>query len=116
LSLHHEQEDDHFGDFVGLLEFLENGDASDLKGIIAEYREALPAVRSAEGLDRLRKVKNNLQNRLKRVMTRTERSTGTNGSAGMLAEMPPHSASLSVTAFGLVGHHRSHGFRNHAPY
>jgi len=97
LSLHHEQDEDHYGDFVGLLEFLEDGNASDLKKIIAEYREAIPGVRSAEGMERLRRAKDNLQIRLKRVMTRTERSTGTNGSPGMLVEMPPHAASLSAT-------------------
>ncbi len=42
LSLHHETDDDHYGDFLALLRFLENGDATGCKEVLAEYRAALP--------------------------------------------------------------------------
>ena len=42
LSLYHETDDDHYGDFLALLRFLENSDAAGCKEILAEYRAALP--------------------------------------------------------------------------
>jgi len=96
LSLHHEDGGDHYGDFLALVEFLEDGDPSGLKEIVAEYREAIPAVRSPEGLERLRRAKNALQDRLRRVMARTERIAA-NGGEGMLEEIPAHHATLRAT-------------------
>ena len=58
LSLYHEADDDHYGDFLALLRFLENSDAAGCKEILAEYRAALPAVMTPDGLDRLRGGKN----------------------------------------------------------
>ena len=58
LSLHHETDDDHYGDFLALLRFLENGDAAGCKEILAEYRAALPAVMTPDGLTRLRTSEN----------------------------------------------------------
>jgi len=49
LSLHHETDDDHYGDFLALLRFLENSDADGCKEILAEYRAALPAVMTPDG-------------------------------------------------------------------
>ena len=49
LSLHHETDDDHYGDFLALLTFLEDGDAAGCKEILAEYRAALPAVMTPDG-------------------------------------------------------------------
>lgn len=94
LSLHHETDDDHYGDFLSLLKFLENGDAAGCKEILAEYRAALPAVMTPNGLARLRNVKLALQHRLHRVMARTERLASSSKRGGMLLDAPPADASL----------------------
>ena len=94
LSLHHETDDDHYGDFLALLRFLENSDATGCKEILAEYRAALPAVMTPEGLTRLRRAKTALQQRLCRVMARTERLASSSMRGGMLLDAPPAAASL----------------------
>lgn len=94
LSLHHETDDDHYGDFLALLRFLENGDAAGCKEILAEYRAALPAVRTPDGLVRLRTAKVALGQRLGRVMARTERLASDSQRGGMLLDAPPANASL----------------------
>src|SRR3981081_23772 len=67
LSLHHETDDDHYADFLALIRCLEYGDADGFKMILAEYRSALPAVMTIEGLARLRNAKEALEQRLRRV-------------------------------------------------
>lgn len=94
LSLHHETGDDHYGDFLALLRFLENSDADGCKETLAEYRAALPAVMTPNGLTRLRRAKTALQQRLCRVMARTERLASSNMRGGMLLDAPPADASL----------------------
>ncbi len=94
LSLHHEADDDHYRDFLALLRFLENSDASGCKEILAAYRAALPAVMTPDGLTRLRTAKTALQQRLCRVMARTERLASSNLRGGMLLDAPPADASL----------------------
>jgi hypothetical protein len=94
LSLHHETDDDHYGDFLALLRFLENGNAAGCKEILAEYRAALPAVMTPDGLARLRKAKVTLQQRLQRVMARTERLASSTERGEMLSEAPLANASL----------------------
>src|ERR1017187_5343497 len=94
LSLYHEADDDHYGDFLALLRFLENSDAGGCKEILAEYRAALPAVMTPDGLTRLRTAKTALQQRLCRVMARTERLASSNMRGGMLLDAPPADASL----------------------
>ena len=94
LSLHHETDDDHYGDFLALLRFLENSDAAGCKEILAEYRAALPAVMTPDGLDPTAKAKMALQERLCRVMARTERLASSNMRGGMLLDAPPADASL----------------------
>jgi hypothetical protein len=49
LSLHHEKDDDH-GDFLALLGFLENSDATKCKQILSDYRAALPSIMTDDGL------------------------------------------------------------------
>lgn len=93
LSLHHEINDDHYEDFLALVRFLENGDAAECKKILEEYREALPAVTTREGLTRLREAKAALQERLCRVIARTERLASSDMRGGML-DAPPSGASL----------------------
>jgi Helicase conserved C-terminal domain len=94
LSLHHETDDDHYGDFLALVSFLENNDAAGCREILAEYRAALPAVMTADGLARLRRAKMALQQRLCRVVARTERLASSNHRGGMLLDVPPADASL----------------------
>ncbi len=94
LSLHHEVDDDHYGDFLALLRFLESSDAAGCKEILAEYRAALPAVMTPDGLVRLRRAKAALQERLCRVMARTERLASSDKRGGMLLDAPPADASL----------------------
>ncbi len=94
LSLHHETDDDHYGDFLALLRFLEDGDATECQKVLAEYRAALPAVRSPDGLARLRRAKEALQDRLRRVISRTERLATASQRGGMLQDAPPANAQL----------------------
>jgi len=94
LSLNHETDDDHYGDFLALLRFLEDGDAAGCKEILAEYRAALPAVMTPDGLARLRTAKAALQHRLSRVMARTERLASSKMRGGMLLDAPPADAAL----------------------
>lgn len=89
LSLHHETADDHYGDFLALVRFLEDGRVVGCEEILAEYRAALPAVMTSDGLERLRRSKDALQRRLRRVMARTERLASSNERGGMLLDVPP---------------------------
>jgi len=74
LSLYHEADDDHYGDFLALLALSGKQRRGGLQEILAEYRAALPAVMTPDGLARLRTAKTALQQRLCRVMARTETS------------------------------------------
>jgi hypothetical protein len=104
LSLHHETDDDHYGDFLALLIFLENSDGAGCKEILAEYRAALPAVMTPDGLMRLRRAKMALQQRLCRVMARTERLASSDHRGGMLLDVPPANASLhAIDVRGFLG-------------
>ena len=85
VTLHHETDDDHYGDFLKLLGFLEDGDAAGCKEILAEYRAALPSVVTNEGMLRLRNAKAALQRRLVRVMARTERLSSSKMRDGTLS-------------------------------
>jgi hypothetical protein len=71
------------------------------KEILAEYRAALPAVMTPEGLTRLRRAKTALQQRLCRVMARTERLASSNLRGGMLLDAPPGDASLLRRALAI---------------
>lgn len=107
LSLHHETDDDHYGDFLSLLRFLEDSDVAGCKEVLAEYRAALPTVRTPAGLERLRRAKDALQRRLQRVMARTERLATASQRGGMLQDAPPADAPLravDVRAFLGVQH------------
>ena len=95
LSLHHEPDDDHYADFLLLLKFLDEGEAEEYKRILAEYRAALPSVMTSDGFDRLLRAKDGLENRLRRVMARTERLASDGNRAGMLWS-PPTNASLQT--------------------
>ncbi|MBL6600030.1 MAG: DEAD/DEAH box helicase [Alphaproteobacteria bacterium] len=92
LSLHHEEEDNHYEDFLALLRFLEDGDASGYKKILEEYRAAIPAVATPEGFARLKDAKKALERKLRRVMARTERLASDPQRGGMLFESSARAA------------------------
>jgi len=106
LSLHHEIEDDHYEDFLALLRFLENSDATGCKEILAEYRAALPAVMTTDGLERLRKAKAALQQRLGRVMARTERLASSTMRGGMLMDAPTDVSLHAIDVRAFLGAQR----------
>jgi hypothetical protein len=102
LSLHHEIDDDHYGDFLALLRFLENSDAEGCREILAEYRAALPAVMTPDGLKRLRRTILALQEQLRKVIARTERLASSTTRGGMLLDARSGEGSLravDVSAF-----------------
>lgn len=102
LSYHHEKDDNHYADFISLLQFLENTDVTGCKEVLAEYNSALPAANTPVGLSRLRAAKEALEARLRRVMSRTERSSVEGQKAEMLVDVSARSASLQpidVSAF-----------------
>ncbi|MCW1883092.1 helicase-related protein [Luteolibacter flavescens] len=86
LSLHHEQEDDQFSEFSTLLSFLERSSGPDCSAVLEDYRSALPSVRCPEGLASLKKAKDQLQERLRKVMARTEKLANSTTRAGMFHE------------------------------
>lgn len=97
LSLHHEKDENHYGDFLKLIEFLENGNGCELKRILSEYRDAIPSMRTQEGLQRLRLAKRDLEDRLRRVMARTERLAVVGEIGQMLMNVPPDRISLRAS-------------------
>ena len=97
LSLHHEKDENHYGDFLKLIEFLENGDGRELKRILSEYRDAIPSMGTQDGLNRLRRSKRDLEDRLRRVMVRTERLAVGGEIGQMLITVPPDRTSLHTS-------------------
>lgn len=74
LSLDHEQDDDHYPDFIRTLSFLydNEGEVESVKQEISDYRRELFAI--AEGdYSRIQQARDRLQHRLLQVMCRTER-------------------------------------------
>ena len=87
LSLDHENDDDHYPDFLKTLEFLHNG-PDEVKAIeqdIARYRQALYSY-GEDGADPVIAARSRLEGRLRRVMCRTERVAATRAGDAMLAE------------------------------
>jgi hypothetical protein len=94
LSLDHEQEDDHYPDFLRTMDFLfgGNGEVSTLKDEIQQFRRALYSL--ADGDARMvADAREALQSRLRNVMCRTERVGMTARQDAMVIE-PRHSAPL----------------------
>jgi hypothetical protein len=92
-SLQHEQENgesDHYEDFVATYDFLAKHAPEDnwaMRGLLKDYRSEILNLRGGEVAD-LRSIKAEIENRLRRVMSRTERLTATNDRSGMLREIP----------------------------
>lgn len=94
LSLDHEQDDDHYPDFLNTLRFLFHGEDA-IVGVrreIQEYRNQLFAL-TGGGHAQICKARDVLQQSLLRVMCRTERVGMTQRLDAMLTE-PPRKASL----------------------
>ncbi|WP_437878427.1 helicase-related protein [Sorangium sp. So ce513] len=83
-------EDDHYRDFVRTIRFLEGntGDARTIEVDMEAYHSALLGLTQAEGPQRLRAATRRLEERLRRVMVRTERLASTPDRNGMLVEVP----------------------------
>ena len=97
-TLHHESaEDDHYRDFLRTVEFLEgetrgNGD---LRTLLDKYRQAMYRIES--GTTQLLQIKEGIETRLRRIMSRTERLGASSGELdGMLREVP--STRVDLTA------------------
>jgi hypothetical protein len=95
LSLHHEKESDAPNEFVTLVESLEDNPGGDFHCLLDSYRTALPAIRGPEGLTTMREARDKIQERLRRIMVRTEKSMGDLQQVGMLTEPSP--AGMSMT-------------------
>jgi len=87
LSLDHEQEDDHYPDFLKTLRFLFNSDEAveDLKRELVDFRRSLYLLEQ-EGGRSVSQVRDRLQAKLRRVMCRTERAGLTQRQDAMLSE------------------------------
>lgn len=96
-TLHHEaQEDDHYADFIRTVEFLEGGSSQhDLHERLAEYRRELYALGNGGG-EKIVEVKEAIQQRLRRVMCRTERVGAGALRDGMLREVAPTAMTLGT--------------------
>ena len=85
---HESADDDHYVDFLDTLRFL-LGDAeqtAELKQVLAEYRRSTYRL-ARDGADQVRDAKARLQERLRRVIARTERLAVTTDRSGMLREI-----------------------------
>jgi len=87
LSLDHEQEDDHYPDFLNTLRFLFDSDEAveEIKGEIQAYRHSL-YLAGSENDSHICRDRDALQSRLSQVMCRTERVGMTRFQDAMLSE------------------------------
>jgi hypothetical protein len=91
-SLQHEQEsgeNDHYEDFIATYDFLIRNRSEDnkaLRMLLKDYRAAMFNLEGG-GIDGLRGIKGRIEERLRRVMARTERLAVTSDRSGMLREI-----------------------------
>ncbi|WP_139559807.1 DEAD/DEAH box helicase [Methylotetracoccus oryzae] len=95
LSLDHEQDDDHYPDFIKTLRFLLGSDAAveSLKREIEAFRRGLLNLNSPNQADHIQQARDTLRHRLQTVMCRTERVGRTVRQDAMLSE-PARAARL----------------------
>ena len=96
-TLHHENaEDDHYRDFLRTVEFLDPGleENGDLRQLLDDYRQAMYRIDS--GTEALQRIKGDIETRLRRVMSRTERLRASTDALGMMREVP--CAGVELTA------------------
>ncbi len=97
--------EDHYADFVRTVEFLERSDAavSGVKDLLQEYRLAMLDVGGlSRDTGRLKRATRELEDRLRRVMVRTERLGATEDRNGMLQEVVE--APLPMTTEDTLGY------------
>ncbi|RKH68029.1 helicase-related protein [Corallococcus aberystwythensis] len=89
--------EDHYQDFVRTLRFLERkpAGADDIDGLFQQYRRGLMQLGDVERRRELEGVRRKLEDRLRRVMVRTERLASTPDRNGMLKEIPSSDAKLT---------------------
>lgn len=97
-TLHHEEEDDHYRDFLRTVEFLDPrpeprpADDGSFEELLAAYRREL--FRLEDGTDGLRETKGRIERALRRLMSRTERIRESEDEGGMLREVPAEEVTL----------------------
>lgn len=96
-TMHHEDEDNHYEDFIRTARFLLNSEdrTKQLQNRLKEYRNELYRFTEPDP-DRNKKVKNGVESILKSIMTRTERLGVTNNKDGMICEKKDD-VQLSIT-------------------
>ena len=100
-TLHHESaEDDHYRDFLRTVEFLDPdlGESGDLRGLLDDYRQAMYRIES--GTEPLVRIKGEIEARLHRVMSRTERLRVSVDAQGMMREVPCSGLQLTADDVG----------------
>lgn len=91
-TLQHEQEsgeNDHYEDFIATYDFLTRHDTTDnaaLRQLLKDYRTAMFQLEN-DGFGELRRIKAELETRLRKCMARTERLASTHDRSGMLREV-----------------------------
>jgi hypothetical protein len=129
-SLQHEQDTgdgDHYEDLIATYDFLVRHSPNDnraMRRLLKDYRTALFHL-DGGGLSDLARIKHEIEERLRRVMSRTERLAATSDRSGMLREMPSqarlhpedvqHYVSMSKAAAAL-DHHNVVEYWKSAPY
>ncbi len=96
-------DEDHYRDFLDTLKFLEPDAArySALEQAVSSFRLELLRLRSGGNVDTLLEAKRLLEEKLRRVMVRTERLAATADRGGMLCERP---VSVRLSASDVVGY------------
>ena len=100
-TLHHEkQEDDHYRDFLRTMEFLdpELKQSGALHRLLDDYRQAM--YRIERDTEALKRIKGEIEMRLRRVMSRTERLRASSDVRGMLLEVPCRDLQLTAGDVG----------------
>jgi hypothetical protein len=96
-TLSHEEDDDHYADFLRTLDFLEHDSeqTETPQSTLGEYRKALFRI-AEDGVEQAESAKRGLEFQLKRTMVRTEKLAATEDRNGMLVEVPPDSLRLEA--------------------
>ncbi len=95
-TLHHEsREDDHYRDFLRTIEFLDPKlkESGEFRRLLDRYRDEVYAI--ASGTEPLKEIKSDIERRLRRVMSRTERLPATKEADGMMREVPSAGTQLT---------------------
>jgi len=97
LRMHHEKADGESNGFVTLVKALEDDPESDFHTLLDDYRASLPTIRDPQGLAAMRSIRDRIEKRLRKIIVRTEKSTGSGAGSSMLAEPSPPRMDLKTT-------------------